>query len=697
MANYIDVDPFARSASASSASSQSFSALLAASPPVTAAASSSSTPAAVAVVSFLERLAGATPPTSEAVMRAVQTEKRVNRAQLRIAEKIGEGFFGSVHRGMLRDRVVAVKRIRRAQYRNDGEFELVAKECAAMTLLNHEFIVEFIGIAEEGPREFLIVTQFIGGGTVRERIVRSPGHITDAFRIRVVTCVAKAMQYMHAFKPRAMIHRDLTTSNILLDEGTTGVAYVCDLGLSRVKADASRSMTAAVGSLAFMAPELFRGEQYDEKCDIYSFAIVLWELVTMNSDICAGQTPHLWASQVAVDHRRPSLAGVPQRYVDLLVRCWAPLPADRPPFSEILRYIGDVLVPQVRARSSMTAARTQSSIPSASIALGGAYVDPDVDSATQSSEAATVDLDSAVDSSGTSAFVRKYVGHTGFVCGVFADDHSDTLLSCSTDQTVRVWSLARTGSTECRHTITGHAGYVFAVAAAVVRQVPMMFTASRDTTIRVLDSSGSLMSVLSGGHEGGVRDIQLQDATLASASEDHTVGIWDLTSGTQLGRLRGHTGVAYSCAFLPGSAFIVLSSADDSTVKAWDTRTGGCVTTFAEHRGGVQRVRVGGECDIFSCGKDGLALRFDARHPLASVVQYRGHRDTVFDIDVPNAVHLFSCGADGNVNRFDLDSGQLLQDTKPHNAGVLAIRALHGGNVLVTGGMDKTVCVTRFS
>jgi WD40 repeat protein len=649
------------------------------------------------VASFLERLAGSTPPSSESVMRAVQTEKRVNRAQLRLAEKIGEGFFGSVHRGHLRDRVVAVKRIRRAQYRNDSEFELVVKECAAMTLLNHENIVEFIGIAEEGPREFLIVTAFVGGGTVRERIVRSPGHVTDAFRIRVISCICQAMQYMHSFQPRAMIHRDLTSSNVLLDEGTSGFAYVCDLGLSRIKADASRSMTAAVGSLAFMAPELFRGEAYDEKCDVFSFAIVLWELVTLNPDICAGATPHLWASHVAIDHRRPSLAGVPERYRDLLVRLWAPEPAQRPAFTEVLRYINDVLVPQVRARSTLGRAQS-SSMASASIALGAGYVDPDVEAqSTQSSQGVAVDIDANNYVQTTSSHVRHYVGHAGFVCGLYADDNSDTLLSCSTDQTVRVWSLARSGSTDCRHVISGHSGYVFAVQAAVVRQVPLMFTASRDCTVRMLDSCGTLLSVLSGGHEGGVRDIQLHDAVLASASEDKTIGLWDLESGTQQVRLRGHGGVVYSCAFLRGSSCIVLSSSDDSTVKAWDTRSGQCVTTFVEHRGGVQRVRVGAaENDIFSCGKDSMVLRFDARRPRTSVVQFRGHRDTVFDLDL-TPTQLFSCGADGNANRWDIDSGQLLQDTKPHEGGILAIRALHDGSVLVTGGMDMHVCVSQFS
>lgn len=661
-------------------------------------------PAAIAVVSFLERLAGATPPTSDAVLQAVQTEKRVSRAQLRICEKIGEGFFGSVHRGVLRDRTVAVKRIRRAQYRSDSDFDLVVKECAIMSLVNHENIVEFIGICEDGPREFLIVTQFVGGGTVRERIQRHPSHITDAFRVRVITSVAKAMAYMHEWQPRAIIHRDLTTSNILLDEGTSGVAFVCDLGLARIHAGSAIAMTAAVGSLAFMAPELFRGEAYDEKCDVFSFAIVLWEMLSMNSDICQGEVPHMWASHVAMDGRRPTLAGIPQRYCDLLVRLWAPLPQDRPSFSEVLRYITETLVPQIRARSSAFSRASSSSLSVGSIGAGQ-YVDPDNNAssshnASSSSLGSTLPTDSGntsayVDSDGSSTFHTKYIGHTGFVCCVYANDDSDTLMTSSTDKSVRVWSLSR--GTDCRHTITGHTGYVFAVTAAVVRSTPLMLTASRDQTIRILDQCGALLKVLSGGHTGGVRDIQLHDVSLASASEDQTVGLWDVQAGVQLSRLRGHAGVVYSTAWLPGSSFIVLSSSDDATVKAWDTRSGSCVTTLQGHRGGVQRVRVGAqECDIFSAGKDAVALRWDARHPSTSVVQFNGHRDTVFDLDVQPAL-LFSCGADGAVHRYDIDSGQLLQDVKPHDGGILSLKVLRGGQTIVTGGMDNCMAVSTFS
>lgn len=124
-------------------------------------------------------------------------------------------------------------------------------------------------------------------------------------------------------------------------------------------------MTAAMGSLAYMAPgenllednysmsscsmaEIFRGEKYDQSCDVFSFAVVLWEMVTLRPmppsgrtlllrllKKLLGMTPHLWASLVAVEQRRPSLIGVPERYVKLLEQCWSNDTSKRPSFEEI--------------------------------------------------------------------------------------------------------------------------------------------------------------------------------------------------------------------------------------------------------------------------------------------------------------------------------------------------------------------------
>lgn len=75
---------------------------------------------------------------------------------------------------------------------------------------------------------------------------------------------------------------------------------LCDFGLSRIKNE-SGSMTAAMGSLAYMAPEVFRGEHYDQSVDVYSYAIVLWELVSLRRMPPQGITCHLWATQAALE------------------------------------------------------------------------------------------------------------------------------------------------------------------------------------------------------------------------------------------------------------------------------------------------------------------------------------------------------------------------------------------------------------
>jgi serine/threonine protein kinase len=156
------------------------------------------------------------------------------------------------------------------------------------------------------------------------------------------------MKYLHSQKPQ-IIHRDLTCANVLLTAGNT--ALICDFGISRMKSD-SQAMTAAMGSLAYMAPEVFRGDNYDASCDVFSFAVVLFELVTFARVPVSwwwfyvfffffyththslslllfllfekpnNISPHLWASLCATEGQRLSLSTVPQRYASLIERCW---------------------------------------------------------------------------------------------------------------------------------------------------------------------------------------------------------------------------------------------------------------------------------------------------------------------------------------------------------------------------------------
>eukprot|EP01121_Diplochlamys_sp_Union-15-3_P008303 TRINITY_DN2199_c0_g1_i2.p2 TRINITY_DN2199_c0_g1~~TRINITY_DN2199_c0_g1_i2.p2 ORF type:complete len:107 (+),score=17.09 TRINITY_DN2199_c0_g1_i2:339-659(+) len=99
-------------------------------------------------------------------------------------------------------------------------------------------------------------------------------------------------------------------------------------------------MSGAVGSLAWMSPEVYKGEPYNEKADVYSFAIILWELWSMNNPY-GGLTPDLFASLAAHDNKRPSLSqyNIPNEWRILITNSWHPSSLSRPSFGQILTYL----------------------------------------------------------------------------------------------------------------------------------------------------------------------------------------------------------------------------------------------------------------------------------------------------------------------------------------------------------------------
>ena len=140
------------------------------------------------------------------------------------------------------------------------------------------------------------------------------------------------MAYLHSGKP-PILHRDLKSANILLDESYT--AKVCDFGLSRLKAQ-ERSMTGNCGTVQWMAPEVLANADYNEKADVYSYGIILWEMLSRECPF-EGMTPIQCALAVLNRNKRPEIPKwCPQPLQALIRACIKKDPEERPMFSEIL-------------------------------------------------------------------------------------------------------------------------------------------------------------------------------------------------------------------------------------------------------------------------------------------------------------------------------------------------------------------------
>jgi serine/threonine protein kinase len=288
----------------------------------------------------------------------------INPSSLTLFEKVGTGCTAEVFRGTYQPLSgepveVAVKQIDWNKS-NMGQKEQRAfdREVAIMPRLKHGNLVLFHGVTSL-ERPFRIITEYCSGGCCFE-LLHNCDHIDLNWcqQIKMCSDVAQAMRYLHSFNPM-IIHRDLKSLNLLLASPIVGVydiplVKVSDFGLSRMKdAGADKDwgkMTIAAGTCHWMAPEVYMGGEYDEKVDVYSYAMILFEIICReipfeDEEPCA-------VGRLTVQGQRPDMEAVPpdcpRELYDLMVGCWASDPKTRPAFDRIEHDIFHVttLVPQ---------------------------------------------------------------------------------------------------------------------------------------------------------------------------------------------------------------------------------------------------------------------------------------------------------------------------------------------------------------
>uniref|UniRef100_A0A6U4KGP8 Protein kinase domain-containing protein n=1 Tax=Phaeomonas parva TaxID=124430 RepID=A0A6U4KGP8_9STRA len=264
---------------------------------------------------------------------------------LRVTDVLGTGAFATVYKALLpgpagAPRVVAFKKLGTDNMQAMSVKTLADFECEVDLLrrLDHPNIVAFMGTTVD---PLGVVTEFCSRGNLMVMLHNESVALTWARKLSIVTDTARGMCYLHAQRP-TILHRDLKSLNILLDEHWN--TKVTDFGLSRFKADSiAGNMTGQTGTYHWMAPEVINAEKYDERADVYSFGIILWE-VYGRAIPYEGMTPvQIVAAVVARRERLPIPAGAPPQYADLIARCWAHDPAERPQFSEVLGVLEEML------------------------------------------------------------------------------------------------------------------------------------------------------------------------------------------------------------------------------------------------------------------------------------------------------------------------------------------------------------------
>ena len=193
----------------------------------------------------------------------------------KILEKLGEGGMGIVYKAQdtKLDRFVALKFLPEHISASSGELERFVQEAKAAAALNHPNICTVYGIEEVDKKHFIDM-EFVDGMTLREKM--SGGALKQSEAVAYAVQIAEALHEAHS---QSIVHRDVKAENIMVN--SRNQIKVMDFGLAKLKGSLKLTKTSStVGTLAYMAPEQIQGGEVDARSDLFSFGVVLYEMLT---------------------------------------------------------------------------------------------------------------------------------------------------------------------------------------------------------------------------------------------------------------------------------------------------------------------------------------------------------------------------------------------------------------------------------
>ncbi|KAG8432665.1 hypothetical protein GDO86_017054 [Hymenochirus boettgeri] len=278
---------------------------------------------------FLEGLFGCLRPVWNIIGKAYSTDYKLQQQdtwevpfeEISELQWLGSGAQGAVFLGKFRGEEVAIKKVRE---QNETDIKHLRK-------LKHPNIIAFRGVCTQAPC-YCLIMEYCAHGQLYE-VLRAGRKVTPRLLVDWSTGIASGMNYLHLHK---IIHRDLKSPNVLVTHSDT--VKISDFGTSKELSDKSTKMSFA-GTVAWMAPEVIRNEPVSEKVDIWSFGVLMWELLT-------GEIPYKDVDSSAIiwgvgsnSLHLPVPSTCPDGFKILMKQTWQSKPRNRPSFRQILMHL----------------------------------------------------------------------------------------------------------------------------------------------------------------------------------------------------------------------------------------------------------------------------------------------------------------------------------------------------------------------
>jgi serine/threonine protein kinase len=272
------------------------------------------------------------------------------------SNELGFGGYGKVYKGVFPDgKIVAIKRAQQGSMQGGLEFK---NEIELLSRVHHKNLVSLVGFCfEQG--EQMLVYEYISNGTLREGLSGKYGTQLDwKRRLRIALGSARGLAYLHELANPPIIHRDVKSTNILLDENLT--AKVADFGLSKLVSDSEKGhvSTQVKGTLGYLDPEYYMTQQLTEKSDVYSFGVVMLELITSKQPLEKGKYI-VREFRTLMNNKDEEYYGIRElmdpvvrntvnlvgfgRFLELTMQCVEELASARPTMSEVVKTLETIL------------------------------------------------------------------------------------------------------------------------------------------------------------------------------------------------------------------------------------------------------------------------------------------------------------------------------------------------------------------